>query len=157
MALRNNLSFSHALVSDCAHLNHLIREVTERYPESIRFMRDATRGGAASVLNEAVKGLSFSAKILESSIPVRDEVLGICGLLGLDPLYIANEGKVIMIVKRDDAAGILKILNGNRLGAGARIIGEIDAEFPGKVYMETRIGGRRILPLQVEEQLPRIC
>ena len=120
-------------------------------------MRDATRGGVASVLNEIASGREFSAKIMEDMLPVNDEVKGICSLLGLDPLYVANEGKIILITKPEDADGIIKIMQQNEYGKDAAIIGEIDSLYPGKVYIETFIGGKRLLPLLVEEQLPRIC
>ncbi|MBN2078715.1 MAG: hydrogenase expression/formation protein HypE [Spirochaetes bacterium] len=157
MALRNGLSFTKGLSSDCAHLNHLIAKVTERFPEGIRFMRDPTRGGVASVLNEIVKGTPFSAKLREEDLPVREEVRGACELLGIDPLYAANEGKVLFIVPPGDAPAVVKTLRETPRGSDARDIGEIDERFPGKVYMETTVGGRRILPLLTEEQLPRIC
>jgi hydrogenase expression/formation protein HypE len=157
MAARNNLSFSSGLESDCAPLNHMIRSVTDRYPESIKFMRDPTRGGVASVLNEIVNGRPYSAKIFESALPVLDEVKGVCSILGIDPMYAANEGKAVFIVKREDARGIVETLRSRSEGRRAAIIGEMNVEFPGKAYLETPIGGRRILPLLTEEQLPRIC
>jgi hydrogenase expression/formation protein HypE len=157
MALRKELSFSQDLKSDCAHLNHMIREVLKSFKGSVKFMRDPTRGGVASVLNEIVKDSSFSARIREDALPVRDEVTGICNILGLDPLYVANEGKVVMIVAGDKAEDILKIMRTHDLGKDAALIGEIDEKYPGKAYVETSIGGRRIIPLLAEEQLPRIC
>ncbi|MCP4132152.1 MAG: hydrogenase expression/formation protein HypE [bacterium] len=157
MGNRNNLSFSKGLTSDCAHLNHLIGEVMEALPGSIKFMRDPTRGGIASVLNEIVDGKEISAKLVEETLPFKDEVHGMCDILGLDPMYVANEGKVLMIVKAGTEEQVLEIMKKNEKGKEAAIIGEIDAEFPGKAYIETEIGGRRILPLLIEEQLPRIC
>lgn len=157
MALRNNLSFSKGLQSDCAHLNHMIRAAIDAFPHSVKFMRDPTRGGVASVLNEIVNRKALSARLDEESLPVRDEVKGVCGILGIDALYAANEGKVVMIVKAEDAEGVVSILRKTPEGKNAAIIGDIDTEFPGKAYLETAIGGRRILPLLTEEQLPRIC
>jgi len=157
MSLRNDLKFSNKLKSDSAPLNKLIKSITEKYPGSIKFMRDATRGGVASVLNEIVTGREFSAKVTEDLLPVNDEVKGICSLLGLDPLYVANEGKIILIAKPEDADGIIQTMRQNEYGSNASIIGEIDSLYPGKVYIETFIGGKRLLPLLVEEQLPRIC
>jgi hydrogenase expression/formation protein HypE len=157
MALRSNLSFSRGLQSDCAHLNHMIRKVTDACPDSVKFMRDPTRGGVASVLNEIVKGKNISAKLSEDSLPVRDEVKGVCNILGIDALYAANEGKVVVIAGADEAERIVSIMKQTPEGANAGIIGEINEEFPGKAYLETAIGGRRILPLLTEEQLPRIC
>lgn len=157
MAERNKLTFSKGLYSDCSPLNHLIKRITESYQKSIKFMRDPTRGGVASVLNEIVKKMDFGAKLYEDELPIRDEVYGVCELLGIDPLYVANEGKVLLIVKEDDAEKIVKTMKTVREGRDAKIIGQITDEFPGKVYMETLIGGDRILPLLIEEQLPRIC
>ena len=157
MAARGSLSFSKGLASDCAALNRLILSVTENFPGSVKFMRDATRGGAASVLNEITEGKNFGAKLIEKDIPIKEEVAGFCGILGLDPLYAANEGKVIFIVKKENADKLLAVMRTDKHGKDAAIIGEITAEFPGKVFIETEIGGKRILPLQIEEQLPRIC
>ncbi len=157
MAQRNSLSFSRGLESDCAHLNHMIAKVADNYPDSIKFMRDPTRGGVASVLNEIVKGKSYSAMLSEDSLPIRDEVKGVCSILGIEALYAANEGKVVIIAGASDAEGIVKLLKSTREGRDAAVIGEINTAFPGKAYIETAIGGRRILPLLTEEQLPRIC
>ncbi len=157
MAERNKLSFTRGLLSDCAALNHLIQKVTDEFPESIRFMRDPTRGGVASVLNEIVKGRNFGMKLMENDLFIRDEVRGVCELLGIDPLYAANEGKVLMIVRGKDAERITAAMKQVKEGTESTIIGEVTAEFPGKAYLETEIGGRRILPLLIEEQLPRIC
>lgn len=157
MGLRNNLSFTEDLKSDCAHLNHLIKEITDIFPDSIKFIRDATRGGAASVLNEIVKNKNFSAMLDEETLPIRNEVRGISGILGIDPLYSANEGKILIIAEEKKADGILNIMKKNEFGINAAIIGEIDEVLPGKAYLKTSIGGKRILPLLIEEQLPRIC
>jgi hydrogenase expression/formation protein HypE len=157
MAMRNNLSFPRGLRSDCAHLNHMIRRVTEAFPESVKFMRDPTRGGVASVLNEIVKGKTISVKLSEEALPIREEVRGVCSILGIDALYAANEGKALFIVDAADADGITALLRQTPEGREAAVIGEINSEFPGKAYIETAIGGRRILPLLTEEQLPRIC
>ncbi len=157
MSLRNNLNFSSALKSDCAPLNAMIESITGKFPESIKFMRDATRGGVASVMNEITAGMDFSAKLIDEDIPVADEVKGICGILGLDPLYVANEGKIVIIAEPSSAEGITAELKKSEFGRKAAIIGEIDSVYPGKVYVETFIGGKRLLPLLIEEQLPRIC
>jgi hydrogenase expression/formation protein HypE len=157
MAARNRLSFSTGLESDCAPLNFMIGAVTDKFPESIKFMRDPTRGGVASVLNEIVKGQPYSAKLYENALPIREEVKGVCSILGIDPLYAANEGKALFIVKPGDALKIVKVLKNTPEGRQAAVIGEINTDFPGRAYIETPIGGRRILPLLTEEQLPRIC
>jgi len=157
MSERNRLASSGALKSDCAHLNHLIKKVMDAFPGAIKFMRDPTRGGVASVLNEITKGRSFGARLYEENIPVRNEVKGVCGMLGIDPLYVANEGKVVIIVSRDAAERMLDVMKRDDKGLESAIIGEIDEEFAGKAYLQTEIGGKRLLPLLIEEQLPRIC
>ena len=157
MAERNNFTFTKELKSDCMPLNLLISHIIEKFPENIKFMRDPTRGGVASVLNEITKDKPFSIKIYEEKLPIKNEVKGISEILGIDPLYIANEGKVIIISKEQDAKEIVKLIREQEKGKDAAIIGEVDNEYPGKVYMETVIGGRRTLPLLYEEQLPRIC
>ena len=157
MAERNKLSFSRGLLSDCAPLNNLIGQVTAAFPGSIRFMRDATRGGVASVLNEITKDRPFGAKLVENSLPVHDEVRGVSELLGIEPLYIANEGKVVIIADKNDADGIVSQMKKVSEGKDAAIIGEITDEYAGNAYITTRVGGNRMLPLLIEEQLPRIC
>jgi hydrogenase expression/formation protein HypE len=157
MATRQNLSFAGNLRSDCAHLNHLIAGVLKRHGGDVRFMRDPTRGGVASVLNEIVAGAGISAMLSEEDLPVTDEVRGLSDILGIDPLYSANEGKVLMVADPSAADDIVALMRTLEHGEHARVIGTIDTEFPGKAYLATSIGGRRILPLLTEEQLPRIC
>ena len=157
MAKRNGLSFSKGLLSDSAPLNHLIAAVMEHIPDRIKFMRDATRGGVASVLNEVVQKTPFSAKLVEENLPMKDEVRGVCDILGIDPLYAANEGKVLMVVRKKDGEKILEIMKKIKEGKEAAIIGEITGQYPGKVFVQTGIGGKRMLSLLIEEQLPRIC
>jgi hydrogenase expression/formation protein HypE len=157
MAERNGLSFSRGLKSDCAPLAKMIGEVLKAFPASVKFMRDATRGGVASVLNEIVDNRPFAAKIVEKQLPIRREVKGVCEILGIDPLYAANEGKVIMVVKKEDTLPIIEILKQSPTGKRAAVIGEIVSPYSGMVFVETLIRGRRILPLLLEDQLPRIC
>lgn len=157
VAERNGLSFSKGLRSDCAPLSHLILRVIEHFPESIKFIRDATRGGISSVLNEIVQDKLYSVMLVENALPVKEEVRGVCDILGIDPLYAANEGKIIMVVKRKDAVDILELMKNIKEGEDSEIIGEVRAEYPGSVYVETKVGGKRMLPLLIEDQLPRIC
>ncbi len=157
MAERNRFSFTKGLQSDCAPVNHIVRELLDEVPGGIKFMRDPTRGGVASVLNEIVKNQPFAAKLYEEDVPVRQEVRGVCDLLGIDPLYVANEGKLICIVPPSQAEAALNAMKRAAEGEEARMIGEITEEYPGKAYLETGLGGKRILPLLTEEQLPRIC
>jgi len=158
MAVRNKLSFSKGLESDCVSLNHLIRKIISSYPESINFMRDPTRGGVASVLNEIVKRKPLGARLNSmEDLPVKNEVRGVSEILGIDPLYAANEGKVILIVKNKEADAIVDVMKDFKEGKDACVIGEITEKYPGKVYISTSVGGKRLLPLLTEEQLPRIC
>ena len=157
VAERNGLSFSENLKSDCTALNHLILRVIKEFPGSVKFIRDATRGGVASVLNEIVQNRSITVKLNESDFPFKEEVMGVCDILGIDPLYSANEGKVIMVVNQKDVEAIVEFMRGIEEGKETTLIGEITDEFPGNVYVETEVGGKRLLPLLVEDQLPRIC
>jgi hydrogenase expression/formation protein HypE len=159
---RNELDFKTEIVSDCASLNGLITsvlDVSSRDLDSstIRFMRDATRGGIATVLCEIAKNRGVGIFLDESAIPVRESVLGLCELLGFDPLYIANEGKVVMVVAQDDVDNVLNALREDPLGKDSAVIGEIVADHPGKVVLETEVGGRRIVDMLSGAQLPRIC
>jgi len=157
MAQRNNFSFSSELSSDCAALNHLVKKVIDEYSDSVRFIRDATRGGVASVLNEIVDNKLYSAKLFEKDLPIRAETKSICDILGIDPLYSANEGKLIMVVDSANADKIISIMRETKEGQDATVIGEITDDFKAKVYLETLIKGRRMIPLLLEDQLPRIC
>lgn len=157
MAERNKLSFSKGLSSDSAPLNKMLLSIGEKFGNSVRFVRDATRGGVASVLNEVAGNKNFSIKLIEEKLPVKDEVNGVCEILGLDPLYAANEGKAVLIVDPGRAEEIVQEMRTFPEGKDAVIIGEVDLDFPGKVYIETYIKGKRILPLLQEDQLPRIC
>jgi len=156
MAVREGLGFQAEIESDCASLNHLIGDVLS-VSEQLKFMRDATRGGLATVLCELAESRNLGFEIDESSLPVKENVRGICELLGFDPLYVANEGKVLMIVGKEDAGKILETLKQNELGKEAAIIGEVVDNHHGKAWMTTGIGGRRIIDMLAGEQLPRIC
>lgn len=156
MAAREDIRFTTNIESDCACLNHLIGEALG-VSDNIHFMRDATRGGLATVLCELAAGKDFGIEIREEALPVRESVRGICELLGFDPLYVANEGKVLMVVGEEDADKVLAALKENELGSGAAIIGEVVGEHSGKAWLTTGIGGRRIIDMLAGEQLPRIC
>jgi hydrogenase expression/formation protein HypE len=157
MAMRNNLSVSQELKSDCAPLNHLIQSIIERYPARVKFMRDATRGGVASVLNEVVAQQPFAVQLFEEEIPLRDEVRGVCDILGIDPLYAANEGKIVMVVEEKEAEQMVQSMAKHPAARGTKMIGQITDQHPGKVFLETEVGGKRMVPLLLEDQLPRIC
>lgn len=156
MAARENLSFKTDIISDCACLNHLISDALAA-SENIRFMRDATRGGLATVICELAENKKFGIEIDEAALPVNENVRGMCELLGFDPLYVANEGKVVIIVANEDAEKVLNVLKMNELGKNAGIIGEVVDEHHGKAWLTTGIGGRRIIDMLAGEQLPRIC
>lgn len=153
---RENLNIKSEIKSDCVSLNSLIFSVLEKHP-NIKFMRDITRGGLATVLNEVCANEEFGIEVYEDKIPVREDVKAVCELLGFDPIYIANEGKVLMIAPADTADNVLKIMRGHKDGANAQIIGEINSAHNSKAYMKTLIGGRRIIDMLVSDQLPRIC
>ncbi len=157
MAERNNLSFTEGLTSDSAPLNHLIKKISQKFPQKIKFARDATRGGVASVLNELAESQEYGIRIDEDKIPVRDEVKGVSEILGIDPLYSANEGKVILVVDKTVSDSLLYEMKSIETGKESTEIGEITSEYPGKVYLRTAVGGNRIIPPLEEDQLPRIC
>jgi hydrogenase expression/formation protein HypE len=148
--------FKANIESDCACLNYLI-EKSLMTTNEIHFMRDATRGGLATVLSELVENKRFGIELNEDSIPVRESVRGMCELIGFDPLYVANEGIVLMIVAEKDAEKLLTELRKDELGENASIIGQITEEHAGKAWINTEIGGKRIIDMLAGEQLPRIC
>jgi len=156
MASRNFVNFRTEINSDCAPLNHMIRQILDAGCE-IKFMRDATRGGIATVLCELAENKNLGISINELSVKVNEPVRGMCELLGFDPFYVANEGKVIMVVAEKDAAKAVEILKKNEYGKDASIIGEITGSHPGKTVLVTEIGGKRIIDMLAGEQLPRIC
>ena len=153
---REGLTFESTLTSDSAPLNHMVTEMLT-LKGSVHVLRDPTRGGVGTALNEIAQKSQVGIKILEERIPLKQEVGGICELLGFDPLYLANEGKLLAFVAPDAADRMLGIIRRNEYGRDAAIIGEVVANNPGRVYMETRIGGTRIVDMLVGEQLPRIC
>jgi hydrogenase expression/formation protein HypE len=155
MNQRLNLNLKADFKSDCAPLSLITNKIFEKN-FSIHFMRDPTRGGVVSVLNEAIDGTDLGIIINESQLPIKTEVKGACEILGLDPLYIANEGKFIAIVEKRSAKEILTFLKKAPLGRKARIIGDVTKEFSG-VWLKTSIGGMRPLLKLETEGLPRIC
>jgi hydrogenase expression/formation protein HypE len=156
MSVREGLEFETPIESDTAALNGLVNAILDVSP-AIHVLRDPTRGGIAGALNEIVERSRVGVVIRESSIPVRSEVQGACELLGLDPLYVANEGKLIAFVPRNHAGKVLTAMQAHPLGVEAAIIGEVVEDHPGSVVMKTRIGGSRIVDMLSGEQLPRIC
>jgi hydrogenase expression/formation protein HypE len=156
LAARKQLQFVTTVRSDCASLNYLIRKVLDKNI-AVRFMRDLTRGGLATVLNELTDITDLGICIHEGSIPVSEQVNGLCEILGFDPLYMANEGKVLFVVGEEDAEQTLEVLQSDPLGKESSIIGEVLPETGGKVVLSTVVGGKRILDMLAGEQLPRIC
>lgn len=153
---REEMHLSSALVSDCAPLNHLILSVLSK-TDGVKFMRDPTRGGLAAVLNEIAANTGLGVIIDETAIPIREEVRAICDLVGFDPLHLANEGKVLLVVSPDEAETALQSLRQHPLGTRASLIGRLTALSPGKVILKTSVGGRRIVDLPESDPLPRIC
>ncbi len=153
---REGLSFATKLKSDCAPLGDLVADMLKASP-NIHALRDPTRGGLATSLNELARQSKVSIRIEESKIHVREAVLAACEMLGFDPLYVANEGKMIAIVPPEDAEEVLAAMRKNRYGKEAEIIGEVGAENPGRVIMKTVLGSSRIVDMLVGDLLPRIC
>ena len=156
LAARGDLALSSPVESDCAALHDLIGMLIDACP-SIRFIRDATRGGIASVLNEIAEASGVAIEISEQAIPVRPEVRGLCEILGLDPLYLANEGKILCVVSDESKPEAIAALKGHPLGRKAAIIGKVGSAPPGRVIMRTIFGGKRIVDMLTGDQLPRIC
>lgn len=153
---REGIEFESEIESDCAPLNGLIAVVLES-GANVKLMRDPTRGGLASTLNEFVKGKDWGICLNEIEIPIKDSVKSVSDILGFDPLYIANEGKVVIIVSSADRYKVLKIMQNHLLGRDARIIGEVVSSPGGIVTLKTVVGGTRIVDMPSGEQLPRIC
>ncbi len=153
---RGDLALDTAIESDCAPLNGLIDTLISAAP-GLRMMRDATRGGIAAVVNELAEASKVGIRLDELSLPMRPEVMGFCEILGLDPLYLANEGKILAVVPAGETDAALAALRAHPLGREAAVIGEVTSERPGRVVMRTRFGGERIVDMLVGDQLPRIC
>jgi len=156
MAAREELSFTTEIESDCAPLSSLAELVCAAVPE-VRFMRDATRGGLAAVANEAVEGRPFGIELEESKVPLREGTAAACELLGLDPMNVANEGKLVVVVPARSAELALATMQGHPLGKGSAVIGRATAEEAGRVTLITSVGTRRLVAMPSGEELPRIC
>lgn len=156
MCERSGIDIQGELKSDCAPLNSLVDSILN-VCKDIHVLRDATRGGVAAVLNEIAETSRVSIELEEDAIPVSEEVKGACELLGLDPLYIANEGKLCCFVPEKYADKVLEQMRNHPLGSNAKIIGKVVAKVSQKVYLKTIIGGKRIVDMPSGQQLPRIC
>ena len=144
------------LASDCAALNGLTEAILTAAP-GVRVLRDPTRGGVATTLNEFVEGTALGIELEEAKIPVRPQVQAACDMLGLDPLYCANEGKLLAVAAPENADAVLAAMRGHELGAHAAIVGEVTERYPGKLTLRTAFGGSRVLQKLSGAQLPRIC
>ena len=156
ISVREGLRFETTITSDCAPLAGLVSALLEGGIE-VHCLRDLTRGGLASALNEIASTAQVQVDIEERAVPVREEVRGACELLGLDPLYVANEGRLVAFVAAKDAERAVAIMRGHPQGGGACAVGKVLLDSPGRVTMKSAIGARRILDLLSGEQLPRIC
>jgi len=156
MAARNQMDSHLGFHSDCGSLNLLFSAISFKN-NGIKFMRDPTRGGLAGVLCELCENKNFGIMLNEAFIPVRPEVSGLCDMLGFDPLYVANEGKMVIIADKNKSNDLLAKLKQHPMGRDASLIGEVMSEHPGKVVLKTKIGGTRIVNMLSGDQLPRIC
>ena len=157
MSKRQGLEFETDILSDTCNLNFTIEKLLNKFGNHIHFLRDATRGGVASVLNEVAKDGGFGVEIRQKDIPVTEQVNGACEMLGLDPLYVANEGVFICITNLSVADAVVEILHQDGNGINAAIIGNITTGHKGQVILQSNIGGRRVVNMLPGEQLPRIC
>lgn len=157
LSVRQGLEFDSEIVSDTRNLNDVVSELLDEYGKAIHLMRDPTRGGVASVLNEIAKDTNVGVDLEESKIPIHEQVASSCELLGLDPLYIANEGVFIAIVDSSIAEKVVQTLQKNSKTQCASIIGEVVEGHIGQVVLKSKIGGRRVVNMLPGEQLPRIC
>jgi hydrogenase expression/formation protein HypE len=157
MSVREGLEFESPIRSDCAALNGMIAEVLDAVGAAVHAMRDPTRGGLASTLNEIALASDVGIVIDEASVPVRPEVQSACDLLGLDPVYVANEGKAVFFVAPEAADRVLTVLRAHPLGKDAARIGRVTAEHKRMLVARTAMGANRVIPTMIGEQLPRIC
>ncbi|WP_238174642.1 hydrogenase expression/formation protein HypE [Kribbella kalugense] len=156
MSVRDGISFGTEVVSDCAPLNGLVAAMLDVCTD-LHVLRDPTRGGVATSLNEIAKSAGVGVELIESTLPVPETVANACSFLGLDPLYVANEGKLLAIVAPDDAEEVLAAMQAHPLGADAAIIGSCVEAHPGMVVTKTAFGATRVVDTPIGEQLPRIC
>lgn len=156
LGARGDMALDTPIESDCAALHGLAQALSKAAP-GLRLMRDATRGGVATVLNEVAGASQVAIEIDEAITPIREEVKGFCEILGLDPLYLANEGKIVAVVPPEEQEAALAAMRAHPLGAAACAIGRVSGGEAGRVTVQTVFGGRRIVDMLVGEQLPRIC
>ncbi|HEY9220989.1 MAG TPA: hydrogenase expression/formation protein HypE [Lutibacter sp.] len=157
MSEREGLEFESDLVSDTTNLNFLVQDLLDEFGEKIKLFRDPTRGGLGTVLHEIANDISKGVFVKESAIPLEKQVAAACEMLGLDPMYVANEGVFLVVVDPSIETEVLALMRNHKRGTNAALIGEFTNEHPNKVVMESLIGGKRIVSPLVGEQLPRIC
>ena len=157
MALREGLEFGTTVKTDSAPLNGMVASLTSALGRDVHVLRDPTRGGVASVLNEIAKAAGAGVDIVEAAFPIAEEVRGACEILGLDPLYVANEGRFVAVVPADEADAAVAAMRAHADCADAVVIGEIVPDPPGIVVLRTPFGGSRIVDMLVGDPLPRIC
>ena len=157
LSQREGLEFESEIQSDTTCLNHLVRELLDHFGDAIHLLRDPTRGGLSGVCSEIAGDCRLGIALRESDIPLDKQVAAACEILGLDPLYVANEGVFCAIVSREAAQGVLDFMQRHPKGTQAALIGHAVADHPGKVIMESPVGGKRIVTPLIGEQLPRIC
>jgi hydrogenase expression/formation protein HypE len=157
MSVREGLEFETELLTDSAALHTLVADIMDQAGDAVHVLRDPTRGGVASALCEIASSASVGIRVEEAALPVMEEVRGACEILGLDPLYVANEGKLLAFVAADVAEAVLHRMQQHPLGRQAAIIGRVVAQHPGRVIQRSRIGGERVVEMLSGEQLPRIC
>ena len=153
---REGLAFETEILSDSAPLHDMVARILDICP-NLHVLRDPTRGGLATTLNEIAQQSRVGIRLFEEMLPIREDVAGACEMLGLDPLYVANEGKLIAIMPAEYAESVLRCIRSHPLGANAMCIGEVTDAEPGRVFLRTRIGGHRLIDMLRGEQLPRIC
>jgi hydrogenase expression/formation protein HypE len=156
MLARGELDIESEVESDTAPLNGLVERLLDAAP-GVRGLRDATRGGVATICNEVARAAGVAVVVDEDSVPVRPDVRGACELLGIDPLYVACEGRLVAVVDGDQADAAVAALRSHPLGEGAAVIGRVRDDPPGLVLLKTSFGGTRIVDLLVGDPLPRIC
>ncbi len=157
MSQREGLEFESTIESDSTNLNYLVNDLIDEFGDRIHLFRDPTRGGVASVLSEIAQDINLGVAIHEDKIPLEKQVAAACEILGLDPLYVANEGLFITIVDPEVADDVIEMMKNDEKGKNTACIGEITEEHPKKVVMKSVIGGKRIVSPMIGEQLPRIC
>lgn len=157
MSQREGLEFESSIESDTTNLNFLVNDLIEEFGDRIHLFRDPTRGGISSVLSEIAQDINQGVTIYEDKIPLEKQVAAACEILGLDPIYVANEGLFITIVDSEIADTVLELMRNDEKGINSAIIGEVTSQHPSKVVMHSSIGGKRIVSPLIGEQLPRIC